>query len=106
MKFKKVTEEQVYDTCFSHIVFVATTNQIIDIFGEPSYRGDASGKVTREWWMQTENGDAFTVYDWKMYCDYDDEEAIEWHVGTKYGIPDEKESKDRVRTALKEAGLC
>lgn len=104
MKFKKVNEESVFNTCFSFITFEASTDQLISIFGEPSWRGGAS-KSTREWWIETENGDVFTIYDWKEYCDFNDDEAIEWHVGTKYNIPDSKESIERVRNALKEFGL-
>lgn len=104
MKFKKVNEESISNTCFSQITFEASTDRIIEVFGEPSYRGSAF-KTTREWWIETENGDVFTIYDWKEYRDFDDDETIEWHVGTKYGIPDYAETLKRVRNALKEFGL-
>jgi hypothetical protein len=43
--------------------------------------GTINDKVKNEWICETENGDVFTIYDWKEYRVYGDDEMIEWHIG-------------------------
>ena len=103
MKINRISDfKKTNGTSFSGLTFEATTNQIIDAVGEPDYRGGADDKVTRDWSLELEDGTIFTIYDWKEYCDFDDDEAVYWHIGTKW---DDKEAADKVEKALVEIGL-
>lgn len=74
---------------------MATTNNISEILGEP-VRGDYQDKVTREWCLEdTESGVVATIYDWKEYREYDDNVAVEWHIGGN-----DKRAVDLVRDVL------
>jgi hypothetical protein len=108
MKIQKLSDEKkIYTTCFNEgITFRASTEDIIKVFGEPDFREgvtevESDGKVTREWDLELEDGTVLTIYDWKEYRDFDDDEVIEWHVGTN---PQEK-AKDKIIESLNEVGL-
>ena len=74
-----------YATCFS-----ATKENIVKAFGEPSYEEyDTGEKVQNEWDFKVD-GKAITIYDWKEYRAYDDDEVIEWHIGAEWQNRDEK----------------
>jgi hypothetical protein len=97
-------EEKVYTTCFNDgITFNASTEQIVNAIGEPQYRIPYDGdKTTREWDLELEDGTPFTIYDWKEYRDFGDDEVVEWHVGNDFR---DTESKGKIVAALKEVGL-
>lgn len=108
MKIQKLSDEKrIYSTCFNEgITFKASTNDIIKLFGEPDFRLSESdelsdGKVTREWDLELEDKTVLTIYDWKEYRDFDDDEVIEWHVGTDL----EEKAADRIVESLNEVGL-
>lgn len=87
MKFIKTKEagETSYAVCF-----LATKEQIVRAFGEPSYEeGCTDDKVQNEWDFDVE-GHPVTIYDWKEYRAYDDDEVIEWHIGMEWENRDEK----------------
>lgn len=48
---------------------------------EPDAFGDLNDKVQYEWTMETSSGDVFTIYDWKEYRAFKEDETIEWHIG-------------------------
>ena len=78
----------------------ATVTQLKAILGEPVFcDNDGSDKVNFEWNLETDNGDVFTVYDWKEYRSIDADEPIEWHIGgmSKH-ITDQ--AKKEIETAL------
>jgi hypothetical protein len=65
------------------ITVKATVNQLISAFGEPSDDSNTGeDKVNFEWDMETEEGEVFTIYDWKEYRMIDVDEKIEWHIGS------------------------
>jgi len=78
----KPTQKSVNGTSFHDSVFHASVNDLKKILGTPAY-ADNSGqdKVNFEWEMETEDGQPFTVYDWKEYRKLDADEEIEWHIG-------------------------
>jgi len=86
MEFIKTNDagETSYATCF-----LATKENIVKAFGEPSYKGDTGDKVQNEWDFDVE-GHPVTIYDWKEYRAYDDDEVIEWHIGAEWQNRDEK----------------
>lgn len=60
----------------------ATVTQLKAILGEPVFcDNDGSDKVNFEWNLETDNGDVFTVYDWKEYRPISEDEIIVWHIG-------------------------
>lgn len=86
MEFIKTKDagETSYATCF-----FATKEEIVNAFGKPSYEGDTGDKVQNEWDFNVE-GHAITIYDWKEYRVYDDDETIEWHIGAEWQNRDKK----------------
>lgn len=78
----KRTSKTANGTSFFRHTFSASVNQLKDIMDEPIWeQNDGSDKVNFEWNMETEDGDIFTVYDWKEYRELDLDETIEWHIG-------------------------
>ena len=50
--------------------------------------------------METEDGEPFTVYDWKEYRPLPEDEVIEWHIGGRSGLTTEKALLE-IREALR-----
>jgi hypothetical protein len=65
-------------TSFHGVTIRTTANQLTDMFGSPG-SGD-SGKVNWDWTLETEDGTAFTVYDWKEGHVTEDT-VIDFHIG-------------------------
>lgn len=78
----KQTNQSATGTSFHHCTITATVNELTAILGEP-IKGGIEDKVTHEWEMETDEGDIFTVYDWKEYREIDPNEKINWHIGGK-----------------------
>jgi hypothetical protein len=69
-------------TSFHGDTIYATVNDIIKVCGEPDYRNsDLEEKSQCEWMLQSYEGFPFTIYDWKEYRHFHDDEMIEWHIG-------------------------
>ena len=79
----KKTNSSTNGTSFHDVTIKASVNQLINAFGEPDYDGNTGeDKVNFEWEMETEDGEVFTIYDWKHYRKLDLDEIIEWHIGS------------------------
>jgi len=91
----KKSNKDVNGTSFHDSVIRASVNQLIEAFGEPSYENnDGSDKVNFEWDMETENGEVFTIYDWKEYRRISKNEIIEWHIGGHSGEVTDKAAEE------------
>lgn len=78
----KKTKKSTDGTSFFNETFCASVKDLRKILGEPNMeQNDGSDKVNFEWEMENENGDVFTVYDWKEYRRISENENIEWHIG-------------------------
>lgn len=78
----KQTIKQSNGTSFHGIVVEASAEQLFQILGKPRYQGnDGSDKVNFDWVLENEDGDVFTVYDWKEYRPLETDEMIVWHIG-------------------------
>lgn len=78
----KQTSKSLNGTSFYNDVFNASVSDLRKILGTPeSETNDGEDKVNFEWAMETEEGEVFTVYDWKEYRVLDEDEIIEWHIG-------------------------
>jgi hypothetical protein len=78
----KKTYKNVDGTSFQNVTFKATVEQLTNAFGDPDDNNTGEDKVNFVWDMETENGDVFTIYDWKEYRKIDLDEQIEWHIGS------------------------
>jgi len=78
----KQTQKDPTGTSFHDCTITATVNELKTILGTPEFSdNDGEDKVNFEWNMETDNGDIFTVYDWKEYRTIETDEEIEWHIG-------------------------
>ncbi len=78
----KLSNKTANGTSFHNSVILASVNEIIEILGEPQYQSnDGEDKVNFEWDCETEEGDVFTIYDWKEYRPISKDEEIKWHIG-------------------------
>jgi len=80
----KKTNSSTNGTSFHDVTIKASVNQLINAFGEPDYDGNTGeDKVNFEWEMETEEGEVFTIYDWKEYRVLKSDEIVTWHIGAK-----------------------
>ena len=79
----KHTSKSANGTSFHDTTFTATVQDLRKILGIPQCeQNDGEDKVNFEWVMETNDGEVFTVYDWKEYHAIDElEEEIDWHIG-------------------------
>ena len=78
----KPTTKSINGTSFHDTTIVASVKQIIEICGEPFDESNTGeDKVNYEWIMETEDGNVFTIYDWKEYRPITLNERITWHIG-------------------------
>ena len=76
--------KQMTGSGFYEETILATVTELVKILGEPQYgRGDVEDKVQYDWEMETDDGQYFTIYDWKEYYDFGEDELIRWHIGGK-----------------------
>ena len=67
--------------------FLATVQELKQVFGEPDEVGTEDDKVQYEWILDLEISNSLgtsaviTIYDWKEYRDYNEDEFIRFHIG-------------------------
>ena len=87
----KQTDKSADGTSFHNHTFTATVDDLRNVLGQPyCEQNDGEDKVNFDWIMETEDGEVFTVYDWKEYRQLDENEDIEWHIGGRSGLITEK----------------
>jgi hypothetical protein len=79
----KKTNSSTDGTSFQGVIIKASVQDLINVLGEPDF-SDNTGedKVNFEWDLETDEGNVFTIYDWKEYRKLDLNEQIEWHIGS------------------------
>lgn len=77
----KPTNKSLNGTSFHMSTVSATVNELKQVLGEVRFTGEFDDKVQNGWEMELENGDVFSVYDWKEYKQYSNDDVIEWHIG-------------------------
>lgn len=83
----KLSNQSISGTSFHNSTITASVNELIAALGEPQYQSnDGQDKVNFEWECETEEGDVFTIYDWKEYRSISTDEQIEWHIGGNSGF--------------------
>lgn len=78
----KKTTKEANGTSFHDTTIRCSVKLLKEILGECTYgNNDGQDKVNYEWVMETEDGDVFTLYDWKEDRILDDNDSVEWHIG-------------------------
>ena len=78
----KKTYQSTDGTSFHGVVIQATVNQLISAFGDPSMEyNTGEDKVNFVWDMETDEGEVFTIYDWKEGRPLQRDEYVTWHIG-------------------------
>jgi hypothetical protein len=82
-------------TSFHFVTIRTTVNKLSNALGEAQII-DNSGddKVNFDWNCETEDGDVFTIYDWKEYRSISEDELIEFHIGGESKSITEKARKE------------
>lgn len=77
----KQTTKSTSGVHFLDVTVFASREELITICGKPlSNSGD--GKCRYHWNMETEDGEVFTIYDWKDTVIRDLDEPIKWNIGS------------------------
>jgi hypothetical protein len=80
----KKTYQSTDGTSFHGVVIRATVDQLISAFGDPTIVDNTGDdKVNFEWEMETNEGEVFTIYDWKYYRLLSSDEFVTWNIGAK-----------------------
>lgn len=74
----KLSDKEPNDTSFHGITIKTTVNNLIEILdGEPQYyENGGSDKVNVEFICETNEGNSFTIYDWKEYSILDNDKLF------------------------------
>tara|TARA_R110000868_G_scaffold310848_1_gene572025 strand:- start:262 stop:558 length:297 start_codon:yes stop_codon:yes gene_type:complete len=80
----KKTYQSTDFTSFHGITIRASVEQLTKVFGDPSIvNNTGDDKVNFEWEMETDEGEVFTIYDWKYYRPLSSDEIVTWNIGSK-----------------------
>ena len=95
----KATSKEIDGTSFHETTIKCSVATLRKVLGEPDYEpNDGEDKINFEWVMETNDGDVFTVYDWKEYRSLNENEMIEWHIGGR-----NKKSTEQAKSEIREA---
>lgn len=79
----KITKSSTNGTSFHDVVIRARVEDLISVLGEPTIQDNTGEyKTNFEWDCETEDGEVFSIYDWKEYRKLDLDEEIEFHIGS------------------------
>ena len=91
----KLTEKSTSGTSFHFTTIRTTVNKLSNVLGEAQcIDNTGDDKVNFEWDCETEEGDVFTIYDWKEYRSLHGEELIDFHIGGDNKIVTEKAKRE------------
>jgi len=80
----KKTYKSTDGTSFHGVTIRASVEQLSKAFGDPSMDSNwGEDKVNFEWEMETDEGEVFTIYDWKYYRPLRSDEIVTWNIGSK-----------------------
>ena len=96
----KTTSKNTSGTSFHETTIKCSVATLRKVLGEPEYEpNDGEDKINFEWTMETNDGDVFTVYDWKEYRPLGESDMIEWHIGG-YNQKSTEQAKSEIREAI------
>ena len=76
----------VSGTSFNGTAIKASPFELIEVLGD-AHHSSIDGKVNLEWLFENEDGEIFTLYDWRE-GELDALKPIEFHVGSRGGEED------------------
>jgi len=79
----KKTYQDTDGTSFHGVTIRATVEQLTKAFGDPDDNNTGEDKVNFVWDMETDEGEVFTIYDWKNYRKLRLDEYVVWHIGAR-----------------------
>jgi hypothetical protein len=95
----KATSKEVDGTSFHDTTIKCSVVTLRKVLGEPEYEpNDGKDKVNFEWMLETNDGDVFTVYDWKEGRPLSESEMIKWHIGG-YNKTATEQAKSEIKKA-------
>ena len=78
----KKTYQSTDGTSFHGVTIRASVDQLTKAFGDPSMEyNTGEDKVNFQWQMETDEGEVFTIYDWKYYRPLNSNEIVTWNIG-------------------------
>jgi len=96
----KKTFKEIGGTSFHDTTIKCSTATLRKVLGDPEYRmNDGQDKINFSWEMETNDGDVFTVYDWKEYRPLSESDMIEWHIGG-FNRTATEQAKSEIREAI------
>ena len=96
----KATSKNTSGTSFHDTTIKCSVATLRKVLGEPECEpNDGEDKINFEWVLETNDGDVFTVYDWKEYRSLNDNEMIEWHIGG-YNQKSTEQAKSEIIEAI------
>lgn len=73
----------INNVSFYNKTITATLDELIRIIGEPYYNANCGTKTSNyQWFLVTENGIPFVVYDYKERKSLKKDEPVEWRIDT------------------------
>lgn len=80
----KLSELSANGTSFHNSTIVTSIDNLIEVLGNPQfYENGREDKTKVEWNCETENGDVFTIYDWKESEPLNSRDLVSFHIGGK-----------------------
>jgi hypothetical protein len=71
-------------TSFYGDTITCSPQLLFDLIGEPQEAENTGrDKVNYQWVCETDEGDLFTIYDYKEYRPLSNDEQVEWHIGAR-----------------------
>jgi hypothetical protein len=78
----KLSNKPSDGTSYHMISIKSTLNLLRKVLGEPQYFDNTGeDKTNIDYVCETEDGNVFTIYDWKFYRPIGDDEVINFHIG-------------------------
>lgn len=77
----KKTFKDTDGTSFHNVVVTTSVANLTKLFGEPDNNNTGEDNVNFVWDMETDEGNVFTIYDWKVGRPLSINEPVEWHIG-------------------------
>ena len=88
-------------TSFLGVTILTSIEQLYKINITPvCEQNDGEDKVNFEFELETEQGEPFTIYDWKKYRPIGRDEMIEFHIGS-FTLEASNRAKNELEAALK-----
>ena len=96
----KKTTKSTSGTSFLGVTILTSIEQLEKINLIPvCEQNDGKDKINFEFELETESGEPFTIYDWKLYRPIERDEMIEFHIGS-FTLEASEQAKKELETAL------